>query len=116
MNYRPKRPCLFLPVAVELLPEGFTDECDAHPRVYLRAPSWGELQDSAASDDAFSLQRLCVDGHGGDFGLCRHEVSRTFTGEIFDLAIPDLGLLAMASRSLATVSAKEAGESDAPAA
>ena len=126
--YRKRRLRLYLDVDADALPADFQDEDSAHPRVYFRAPTWGDLEESAEHDDVAQgiwLLAACMTGVGGDFGLCLHEGTRSLSHpEDLDerikalrgVAVPDLARLAGYVGELASMSGTEAGESGAAAA
>ena len=128
--YRKRRLRLYLDVDADLLPADFADEDSAHPRVYFRAPTWGDLEESAEDHGDVAqgiwLLAACITGTGGDFSLCLHEGTRSLgdvSGDIDErvkalrtVAVPDISRMAGYVGDLASMSGKEAGESVAAAA
>jgi hypothetical protein len=128
--YRKRRLRLYLDVDEGKLSDDFKDEDSSHPRVYFRAPTWGDLheaQDHGENADEAGqwLIALCMTGVGGDFGLCLHESTRALEynddlddrlSSIKTIAAPDMMLLAGFVGDLASLSSAELGESSAAAA
>ena len=129
--YRKRKLRLYLDVDADKLPDDFKDEDSSHPRVYFRAPTWGDLHESQdhgeTADEAGQwLIALCLSGVAGDFGLCLHEATASLATLPEDvderikalraIATPDLMLMAGYVGDLASMSSANLGESSAAAA
>lgn len=128
--YRKRRLRLYLDVDEAKLSSDFRDEDSSHPRVFFRAPTWGDLNEAqehgeTADESGQWLIALCMTGVGGDFGLCLHEPTRSLDplpddvderiAALRQIATPDLQLLAGFVGDMARLSSAELGESSAPA-
>ena len=130
-TYIQRKPRFYLDVDGDEIPNDFKAEDSTHPRVYFRAPTWGDRDasiEAGESEDSMGmgmeLLARCLDSTGGDFALCLHEGTRAFTvpdsiedrvGALKALALPDLTSLIGYVHELCSPTTEEAGESDAPA-
>jgi hypothetical protein len=130
-QYIQRRPRYYLDVDADLIPSDFAAEDSNHPRVYMRAPTWGDRDaayEHADADDGIgigiALLARCLDSIGGDFGFCLHPSTRDFVvpdglderiAALRTLGIPDLAGLTNHIEVLCSPSEEQVGESVAPA-